>query len=191
MSAVREQPRRLHRFTVEDYHAMVPAGILREDARVELIDGEIIEMPPIGSPHGGRVNRLSRLLVTAVQGRAVVSPQNPVVLGRHSEPQPDLALLRWRDDEYTDSNPGPADVLLLIEVSDTTLAYDRRVKVPLYARHGIPEVWLIDVGHRRALRFADPDPAAGNYRLETQLDADRPVPLPGLPDCLIALALVL
>jgi len=131
------------RFTVHDYHRMGEAGILHEDDRVELIEGEIVEMAAIGTRHFVCVNQLNRLLVRGVGDGAIVSVQNPVRLDEHSEPQPDLTVLRVRD--YRESLPGPEDVLLLIEVSDTTLAYDRNVKLPLYARAGIPEVWIVDL----------------------------------------------
>lgn len=132
-------------FTVDDYHRMAETGILNEDDRVELIEGEIVEMNPIGSRHAGCVIRLTHLLTRAVGERAIVSVQNPVQLGDRSEPQPDLLLLRPRPDFYAEAHPGPADVLLLIEVADASTANDRNVKLPLYARAGIPEVWLIDL----------------------------------------------
>lgn len=125
---------------VADYHRMGETGILGEDERVELIDGEIFEMPLIGSPHGGRINQLNRLLTKAVGESAIVSIQNPFVLDDRSEPEPDLALPRPRTDFYTASHPCASDVLLLIEVTDSSLQIDRDIKVPLYARHGIPEV---------------------------------------------------
>jgi Uma2 family endonuclease len=133
---------------VAEYHRMAAAGILHEDDRVELIEGELVEMAPIGSPHSGTVNSLTRLLVRAAGDRAVVSVQNPVRLGDHSEPEPDFTLLRPRVDDYRLRTPVAADVLLLIEVADSSLRYDRTVKLPLYARHGIPEVWIVDVEHR-------------------------------------------
>jgi Uma2 family endonuclease len=131
------------RFTVHDYHRMGEAGILHEDDRVELIEGEIVEMAAIGTRHFACVNQLTRLLVRGVGDGAIVSVQNPVRLDEHSEPQPDLTVLRVTD--YRESLPGPEDVLLLIEVSDTTLSYDRNVKLPLYARAGIPEIWIVDL----------------------------------------------
>lgn len=137
-----------HRWTVEDFHKMVEAGLLTEDSRVELIDGEVVEMAPIGSEHAGKVSRLVHLFSSLAGNRAIVSPQNPIVLGDYSEPQPDIALLRWREDFYENAHPRPQDILLLIEVSDVTARYDRRIKVPMYARHGIPEVWLIDLQRR-------------------------------------------
>jgi Uma2 family endonuclease len=126
------------RFTVHDYHRMGEAGILHEDDRVELIEGELVEMTAIGTRHFSCVNRLNRLLVMHVGDDAIVSVQNPVRLNEYNEPQPDLAVIRPRD--YKESLPMPEDVLLLIEVSDSTLAYDRGVKLTLYARAGIREV---------------------------------------------------
>ncbi len=134
------------RFTVHDYHRMGEAGILHEDDRVELIEGELVEMAAIGTRHLTCVNGLTRMLVRGVGDEAIVSVQNPVRLDEHSEPQPDLTVLRMRD--YRESLPVPEDVLLLIEVSDTTLAYDRGVKLPLYARSGIREVWIVDLRAR-------------------------------------------
>lgn len=177
-------PRR--HFTVADYHRMGEAGILGEDERVELIEGEIIEMTPIGSPHGGRVNQLNRCLTQAVGESAVVAVQNPVLLGEHSEPEPDLALLRPRADFYTDSHPRASDVLLLIEVADSSLQTDRDIKVPLYARHGIPEVWIVAIGERQVLRFAEP--VQGAYQVRETLDLSCPTPVPGLSHCTLDLA---
>ncbi|MDP9476018.1 MAG: Uma2 family endonuclease [Actinomycetota bacterium] len=131
------------RFTVHEYHRMGEIGILREDDRVELIEGEIVEMAARGTGHFACVNGLTRLLVRAVGDEAVVSVQNPVRLSEHTEPRPDLAIIRPRD--YRLSLPSPEDVLLLIEVSDTTLPYDRNVKLPLYARAGIGEVWVVNL----------------------------------------------
>jgi Uma2 family endonuclease len=133
------------RFTVAEYHRMGETGILTPDDRVELLDGEIVQTAPIGSAHGGCMNRLNRLLVLAARDRAVVTVQNPIALGPTSEPQPDLALARPRADLYARSHPAPADIWLVIEVSDTTLAFDRDVKTPLYAAAGIPETWLVDL----------------------------------------------
>jgi len=145
-------------FTVEEYHRMAEAGILGEDDRVELIEGEIVEMTPIGSRHAGAVNRLNRLFSERVGEHAVVSVQNPIRLGERSEPQPDLALLRFREDFYASSHPGPGDVLLVVEVAETSAEYDRRVKVPLYARFGIPEVWLVDLEGEAVEVYRDPSP---------------------------------
>jgi Uma2 family endonuclease len=130
-------------FTVEEYHRMAQAGILTEDDRLELIEGEIVEMAPIGSRHQSCVDRLAELFFRQVADRAIVRVQGPVLLERRSEPQPDLTLLRRRPSFYAIVHPGPEDVLLVVEVCDTTVDYDRQVKVPLYARYGIPEVWLV------------------------------------------------
>lgn len=134
-----------HRITVHEYYRMAETGILAPDARVELIEGEIIDMAPIGSNHSSVVDRTARMLFAALHDLAIIRVQGPVRLDDRSEPEPDLALLKPRADFYRDRHPGPADVFLVIEVSDTTLAYDRGVKVPLYAKHGIAEAWLIDL----------------------------------------------
>jgi Uma2 family endonuclease len=151
------------RFTVHDYHRMGEAGILHEDDRVELIEGEIVEMTAIGTRHFSCVNGLTRLLVVSVGDEAVVSVQNPVRLNEYTEPQPDLTAIRPRD--YRLSLPGPEDVLLLIEVSDTTLAYDRGVKLPLYARAGIREVWIVDLSGETIERYNGPS-AKGYGRVD-------------------------
>lgn len=140
-----------HRWNVDEYHRMGEAGILHEDDRVELIDGELIDMAPIGQGHAGVVNGLNRALVMICGERAVVSVQNPLRLNRLNEPQPDVVVLRPRDDLYQRGTPpGPADVPLLVEVTDSSLRYDRAVKLPLYARAGIGEVWIVDL-HRLAV----------------------------------------
>ncbi len=155
------QPAR-YRFTVEEYERMGATGVLGPDDRVELIDGEIVAMAPIGSPHAGCVNRLTHLLSTLAGGRAVVQVQNPVRLDARSEPQPDLALLRPRADFYAAGHPGPADVLLVVEVADTTLDYDLGVKVPLYAGAGIPATWVVDLSGGVVHAFSEPGP--GGYQ---------------------------
>ena len=137
-----------HKIDVDDYYRMAETGILGEDDRVELIEGEIIDMAPIGVGHAAAVIRMTRALVPACMGRADVSVQNPVRLDQASEPQPDFIILRLRADGYELAHPGPADVLLLIEVADSSLRFDRTVKLPLYARAGIPEVWIVDLQHR-------------------------------------------
>lgn len=153
-------------------------GTLAPDARVELIDGEVIDMTPIGSLHASIVNRLNQLLVLAIGRRAIVSVQNPVELSNRSEPEPDLTLLRVRDDFYRDALPLASDVLLAIEVADSTLVYDRDVKRPLYARHGVPEYWLIDVSGERITVFRDPH--GDGYARESTPDDPRSVPIGAL-----------
>jgi Uma2 family endonuclease len=133
------------RFTIHDYHRMGEAGIFHEDDRVELLDGEIVEMSPIGTRHTGGVNRLNALFTRRFGRRAVVSVQNPIVLDDYSEPQPDLTILAARSDYYSTAHPRPADVLLAIEVSDSSVSYDRTIKLGLYARKHLRELWLIDI----------------------------------------------
>jgi Uma2 family endonuclease len=150
-----------HRFSVEDYHRMAQAGILGEDDRVELIEGEVVQMAAMGSRHAAQVRRLQRLLQRSLSDRASVSVQCPIRLGHYSEPEPDLALLRPREDDYAAAHPGPEDVLLVVEVADTSADYDRQVKVPLYARHGIAEAWLLDLERGQVEVYRRP--SAGGY----------------------------
>lgn len=176
MSATAQRLARVHRLSVADYHRMGETGILGPELRTELLDGEIIEMPPIGHPHAGTVNLLADLLRDRVRERALVAVQNPVCLDGRSEPLPDIALLRPRPDYYRTGHPGPDAVLLLIEVADSSLRYDREVKIPRYARAGIPEVWLVDLGGSEICIYQQP--GAGGYavlRRPTDLAA---VPLP-------------
>jgi Uma2 family endonuclease len=134
-----------HRLTVDEYYRMGETGVLAPDARVELINGEIIDMAPPGSRHAAAVTYLTMAL-TAVAGEAtLVSVQQPLRLNRFNEPQPDLMLLHKRSDYYAAAHPGPADIILAIEVSESSLRYDRQIKLPLYANHGIQEFWLIDL----------------------------------------------
>ncbi len=146
-----------HKLDVGAYYRMAEAGILGPRDRVELIDGEIIDMAPIGSVHAGTTIHLSSLFARAVaDGLALVGVQGPLRLDSFNEPQPDLMLLRPRADHYRTSHPSAADVLLVIEVAASSLAYDRTVKVPLYARFGIPELWIVDVANRGVEAYAEP-----------------------------------
>jgi Uma2 family endonuclease len=137
-----------HRITVGEYYRMAELGLLAPDARVELIAGEIIDMAPTGSQHGGTTNFLDYALKHAAGDRALVRVQLPIRLNEHNEPEPDLAVVKQRADFYKEGHPTAADALLIVEVSDTTLRYDREVKVPLYAAHGISEVWIVDLKAR-------------------------------------------
>ena len=128
---------------------MGQCGILHEDDRVELLDGELYEMPPIGDGHIGTVNRLNILFTRRLGDRAVVSPQNAIRLTDFSEPQPDFALLRPRADFYESAKAGPGDVFFLVEVADSSLQYDRLTKLPRYAEAGVPEVWIVNLPERR------------------------------------------
>ena len=144
-----------HRITVHDYHRMAEIGVLAPDARVELIEGEIIDMAPIGNDHQSVVDQLNRMLVRAVGDDAIVRVQGSIRLSQWSEPEPDVVLLAPRADFYRGEFALGTDTLLVIEVSDTTLRYDRDIKVPLYARHGVPEVWIVDVQNDALLVYGD------------------------------------
>jgi Uma2 family endonuclease len=147
MSAVMDNGLPGHRFTVDEFYRMAEVGLLDEDARVELIEGEIIDMPAPESLHSGTVDWLTRLFCAAVGEQAIVRIQSCVRLSRFSELLPDVALLRPRDDFYRAAHPSGLETRLAIEVSDSTLRKDRQVKVPLFARHGVPEVWIVDLVH--------------------------------------------
>ncbi|MGH2572180.1 MAG: Uma2 family endonuclease [Actinomycetota bacterium] len=172
--------RQPYRFTVEDYHRMGEAGILGTDDRVELIEGQIVEMPPIDSLHAGTVNYLTTVFVRGLGDRAIVSTQHPVRLSDISEPQPDLALLRPRSDFYRGSHPRPEDVLLLVEVADTSVEFDRSVKLPLCARVGIPDYWLVDL--QRGVLEVYRSPQENRYVEVQELAAGARVAPASLPD---------
>lgn len=173
-----EVSRRL--FTVEEYHQMAQAGLLTEDDRVELIEGEIVEMSPIGSRHQACVDQMTRLLVHALQDRAILRVQGPIQLSEQSEPQPDLALLRPSQDGYVSGHPGPDDVLLAVEVAETTADYDSTVKSPLFARYGIPETWVVDLGRERVEVHREPSP--DGYRLVRTVRRGETLSPESLPD---------
>lgn len=156
-------------FTVHDYTRMREAGILTEDDRVELLDGEIYLMSPIGPLHIALVNRLNKLLISQVGDDAIVSIQNAVQLDDYSEPQPDIVLLSPRSDYYAHALARPDDVLLIIEIADTSLDYDREQKLPRYAAAGISEVWIVDVHAQTIEQYTRP--AQGQY---TQLNMILP-----------------
>ena len=173
------------RFTVDEYHKLGQAGVVGEDDRIELIDGELIQMPPIGSVHAGLVGRLDRAFQAHLAHGLVVWAQNPLSFPPASEHQPDLALLKPRSDDYLNSLPTADDVVLVIEGSDTTLAYDRDVKVPLYASQGIPECWLVDLNTRRVGMYRDPGP--DGYRTLLRPDRDATVSPLAIPRAAIDL----
>jgi|SRR5690606_726642 len=173
-------PRR-HSLTVDDYFRMVEVGILAPDDRVELIEGEIIDMPPIGEMHAGTVAQLDHLFHRALgdSARAIVFVQSPMILGRYSAPQPDIALLVPRADYYKSGLPRSADVLLVVEVADATLRFDREVKASLYAGHAIAEYWLVDVRGKRLIRHRGP--RNGVYTRVDEPDPVSPVEIGALP----------
>jgi Uma2 family endonuclease len=144
------------RFTVTEYHQMNAAGILTEDDRVELINGEIIEMSPIGRKHASCVRRLISILSQLLFPLAMVDSQNPIALDDFSEPQPDIALLKPREDFYESAHPQSSDIFLLIEVADSSFEYDRDIKIPLYAANGISEVWLVDIIEQKIIVYRQP-----------------------------------
>jgi Uma2 family endonuclease len=178
-----------HRFTVEEYYRLAEVGVLKEDDRVELIEGEIVDMTPIGLRHAATVDLLTRWLVQGCGNRAVVRVQGSIRLGLTSEPQPDLVVLAPRDDFYRDKAPSTDDVLLLVEVADTSLPYDQRVKLPLYARAGVREVWLVDLVRNRVEVCTEPGPD-GYRRVETRERGNVLVPV-AFPDLSLSVGALL
>ena len=178
-----------YRFTRAEYHRMAEAGILSEDSPVELIEGEILEMSPIGRRHKACVDRLTDILVPAVRGVAIVRVQSSIVLGERSEPEPDLVLLRRRDDFYAEADETPEDVLLVVEVADSSEVYDRRTKAPLYARHGIPELWIANLNRDQIIVYHDPTPAGyATTRVARRGESISPL---AFPDLMIAVDAIL
>jgi Uma2 family endonuclease len=148
-----------HRFTTEDYHRLIETGILNEDDRVELLNGQINDMMPIGPFHGGCVKWLAEAFQSLSRKRWITSTHDPIDLGEHDEPQPDLALLRPKADFYRNAHPTAPDIFLVIEVSDSSLLIDRDEKLPIYARSGIPEVWIVNVPEKIVEVYRQPTPA--------------------------------
>ena len=175
-----------HRITVDEYYRMSEDGRLAPDVRTELIDGEVIEMPRMGSPHAGTVGKLQYILFPVVSPLAHLRVQLPVRLGEYSEPLPDLAVLLPRKDFYTSRHPLPADTLLIVEVSDSSLPFDVNVKVPLYAQHKVPEVWVVDLEHARIHFFHAPE--NGTYTDASVTDKPGVVTLISLPEVKVDLS---
>ena len=173
------------RFTVEEYCAMAEAGILKECERVELLDGEIITMPPIGEPHEHGTDWLNRQMNYRLYDRALVRVQESILLDDGSLPQPDIAVVHLRPEPYR-QRPTPADVLLLIEVADSSLEFDRDVKLPRYAAAGIPEVWIVNVRARQVEGYSDP--VDGAYRSRRVVTADGSISPLAFPDVSLAVA---
>ena len=172
--------------TVDEYYDMERTGLLEPDARVELIEGEVVHMPPIGSRHGSITEFLDHLLDRAVAGRARVRCQLPVRLDNLSEPVPDIAVVKPRADRYAQSHPTAVDVLLIVEISYSTLRADTNVKVPLYARHGIPEVWIVDLKNRQLRTYRSP--SDGRYRDTASTANPGKTSVPGVPDVTVDLS---
>lgn len=186
MNAIHDHPRR-HSITVTEYVRMGEAHVFAHDARLELMDGEIVEMPPIGSAHAAVVYRLDTLLRKVAPG-AMVFVQSPLVLGERSAPQPDVMLLRPRADEYYNSLPAAADALLVVEVADTTLEYDLEVKGPMYARAGVAELWVVDVNRRELHVFREP---GSNYSVHRVLALSDSASVAALDDVGFAVSALL
>ena len=169
-----------YRFNVEDYYAMAEAGILGIDERVELIDGEIITMSPIGNEHAASVDAINDFLVPLVTSRAIVRVRAHLRLYEQNQPEPDLMILKRREDYYRHSAPGPNDVLLVFEVADSSLSYDRNTKLALYAGFGIPEVWIANIPDRVVETYSDP--LDGRYSTERKYQTGETVSPGALDD---------
>jgi Uma2 family endonuclease len=167
-------------FTVDEYYRMGEAGILHPEARLELIEGEIIEMSPIGDWHAACVDQTHEHFVLAIAGKAVVRGQNPVLLSNYSVPQPDVVLAKFRDDHYFNKRLSAEDTYLVVEVSDTTLAFDLKVKLALYAKAGVPEVWIEDLQNVQLLVFRNP--VGSTYTTSLVLDRNSMVSPLAFPD---------
>jgi Uma2 family endonuclease len=154
-------------FTTDEYDQMIESGVLTKEDRVELIEGEIVDMSPIGRFHAACVDRLNAVLSREVGQKLIVRVQGPIRLSMFSEPQPDVALLKLKADFYAEAHPSPADVYMVVEVADTSIGYDRATKVPLYARAGIPEMWLVDLAEEKVSVFWAP--RQGEYKKQKEL----------------------
>ena len=176
-------------FTVAEYYAIADAGILSENDRVELLDGDIIVMPPIRDWHAGGVKFFTNTMVPKLQGRAMIAVQDPVRLDEHSEPQPDITLLQWRDDFYRNGHPTPGDVLLLIEVADSTVEFDRTVKLAAYARAGIPEIWIVNRPARRIESYSEP--SGDQYAAVRDFGPGETVAPQAFPDIVLEVARII
>jgi hypothetical protein len=189
VSAADDDGVRIRPITVDEYHRMLEVGILYEGERVELLDGQLISVPQESPVHAGIATRLTALFLRHFDGRAMVRPGNPVTLPPLSEPQPDVALVRPRASEYLDIHPGAGDVLLAVEISRTTLRYDRGRKLRVYADAGIAEVWIVDLVHGRVEVFTDP--AGGAYASARVAKNDESIAPRAFPDDPIPVASLL
>jgi hypothetical protein len=172
------------RFTADEYQRMGQVGILSRADRVELIDGEIVAKMTIGPRHAACVDRANRAFMTAVVGTTIVRVQGPVRLNLFNQPEPDLVLLRPRPDFYASAHPGPADILLIVEVAESSIDYDREVKGSLYARSAIAEYWLVDLNENVVLCYAAP--GRGAYQQVRRYERGQTIAPRELPDCVIS-----
>jgi len=163
------------KLTVQDYHRMIEAGILTEDDRVELLDGKIVQMSPIGSQHTSTVKRINQLFSSILPDDIIIGIQDPIILPDLSEPEPDVSVLKPSPDFYAAQHPQAEDVLLLIEVADSTLEKDREIKLPLYAKAGIPEVWIVNLPNQQIERHYQVED--GIYRHRELYAATHTIPL--------------
>ena len=170
----------IHKFTVQQYHLMHEAGVFAVGDRYELINGEIREMSPIGIKHAVCVAKTARFFQIKLGDWAFVWTQNPIILRNHSEPQPDLAILKWRDDFYASALPTPEDILLIIEVADSTIAYDRDVKSPLYAANGISEMWIFDLNQQIIEGYSQP--SASGYKRSQRYEKGDTLAIDAFPE---------
>ena len=178
-------PLKRHRLTADEYQRLGTAGVLPAELRVELIDGDIIDMPPIGSRHWAMVNRIAKALHRAIGDQAIVSAQSSFRLDDHSEPEPDLGVFVPRDDFYVNALPTAAETLLLVEVADSSIRYDREFKLPRYARRGVPELWIVDLDAKLLRVFRQPQ---GDDYLESQATPSPGVmTIAALPGCSVDL----
>jgi Uma2 family endonuclease len=177
------------RFTADDYQRMGQTGILSEDDRVELIDGEVVAMSPIGPRHSATIDRMNRSLVMIAGARAIVRVQSSVRLNRYNEPEPDIVLLRPQADFYESRMAGPADILLIIEVAESSIDYDREMKATLYAASSVPEYWLVDLNVNRLSCYSDP--SGTTYRMLRHPDRGESVAPALLPECPIPVDVLL
>jgi Uma2 family endonuclease len=169
------------KFTVQQYHKMAEAEVFTPQERLELIKGEVVKMSPIGLKHATTVNRLNNLFHQKLLGKVIVSVLNSVQLNDYSEPQPDLVLLKFREDFYANKLPQSEDILLLIEVSDSTIKYDREVKIPLYAENNIQETWLVNVENQLLEVYTKPqDNQYQNTQILTYQQSVFPINFSGL-----------
>lgn len=178
-----------HRLTVHDYHRLGEAGVLDEDDRVELLEGQLVDMSPIGPRHAFVIDLLNRILVSAVGDRGWVRVQNPVVLDDESEPQPDIVVARPSAGGYRGAHPRPDDVLLLIEVADSSFEFDSGAKRELYARAGIREFWIVDLTTNRVLVHRTP--SGGSYADTRPVGSSGALQIEALPDIMIPAATLL
>jgi len=170
----------LHKFTTKQYQLMYESGVFAESDRYELINGEIREMSPIGIKHAVCVTRLTKIFEQKLGDRTIIWAQNPILLSDYSQPQPDVAILKWRDDFYASALPTPEDIFLIIEVADSTIAYDRDVKKLLYAANGVPEMWLFDLNQQIIEGYSQP--SASGYKRSQRYEQGDTLSLLAFPE---------